>query len=133
MDMLLVASTDVMIKTNIYRHTKFCCVQTSEGTRFWCIAFAVNNLISERLPTSAPSEIQGFEGGCCRRKPHLTGTKLLEIKRQRVCTPPMKITNAHCEATVSPRSRPASRPLNPRAGGTLAHVITFLPFFQTCS
>ncbi|KAG2342199.1 hypothetical protein BDR05DRAFT_949167 [Suillus weaverae] len=47
MDMVLVASTDVMIKTNVYRYTKFRRVKTSKGTGFWCIAFAANDPISE--------------------------------------------------------------------------------------
>jgi hypothetical protein len=57
MDMLLMASEDVMIATNVYRYTKFRRVKTSKGTKFWCIAFASNDPFSERsLPTSAPSE-----------------------------------------------------------------------------
>ncbi|KAG2342198.1 hypothetical protein BDR05DRAFT_964513 [Suillus weaverae] len=57
MDMLLLASEDLMIKTNVYRYTKFRRVKTSKGTKFWCIPFATNDPISEKsLPTIPPPE-----------------------------------------------------------------------------
>ncbi|KAG1872403.1 hypothetical protein DFJ58DRAFT_836959 [Suillus subalutaceus] len=55
MDMLLLASRDLMTETGVYCYTKFRHVKTAKGTKFWCIAFASNDP-SERLPTSSPSE-----------------------------------------------------------------------------
>jgi hypothetical protein len=46
----------LMAETGVSPDAKFCHVKTAKGTKFWCIAFASNDPISERLPTSAPSE-----------------------------------------------------------------------------
>ncbi|KAG1839331.1 hypothetical protein DFJ58DRAFT_845752 [Suillus subalutaceus] len=56
MDMLLMASDDLRIATNVYPYTKLRRVKNSKGTKFWCIAFAANDPLLERMPTSAPPE-----------------------------------------------------------------------------
>jgi hypothetical protein len=55
-DMILMGAEHVRMSTNVYRYTKFRRVKTSKGTKFWCIAFASDDTLFERLPTSAPPE-----------------------------------------------------------------------------
>ncbi|KAG1751245.1 hypothetical protein EDB19DRAFT_1824958 [Suillus lakei] len=55
MDMVLLASRDVMVETGVYRCAKLRHVKTPKGIKFWCIAFSSNDP-HERLPTTAPSE-----------------------------------------------------------------------------
>ncbi|KAG1820677.1 hypothetical protein EV424DRAFT_1556233 [Suillus variegatus] len=55
-DMILRISRDLMTETGISRCTKLRHVKTAKGIGFWCIAFASNDTLSERLPTTAPSE-----------------------------------------------------------------------------
>ncbi|KIK47533.1 hypothetical protein CY34DRAFT_799256 [Suillus luteus UH-Slu-Lm8-n1] len=56
MDMLLLASRDFMTETGVSSYTRFQHMKTTKGTKFWCIVFVSNDPISERLPSSAPSE-----------------------------------------------------------------------------
>lgn len=55
-DMILRISRDLMTETGVSRCTKLRHVKTAKGIGFWCIAFASNDTLSERLPTTAPSE-----------------------------------------------------------------------------
>ncbi|KAG1824033.1 hypothetical protein EV424DRAFT_1538393 [Suillus variegatus] len=54
-DIIVLASGDVRLKTGVYRYTKLRLVQTRKGKTHWCIAFASSEG-REGLPTSAPPE-----------------------------------------------------------------------------
>ncbi|KAG1751246.1 hypothetical protein EDB19DRAFT_2036069 [Suillus lakei] len=55
MEMILLASRDIMGDTGVYRYTKLRHVKTPKGFKFWCIAFSSNDP-HERLPATPPSE-----------------------------------------------------------------------------
>lgn len=56
MNILSLASTDLMTETGVHCYTKFRRVKTSKGSEFKCIDFASNDPLSERLPGSVLSE-----------------------------------------------------------------------------